>query len=495
MSDTPLLNTDAPSRDGAEAAAIGASSGLAPEHVLVAVLVAAAGAIHLVMVPSHASEWMAEGVAFAVAGWLQIGVAVLLVTRPSRPALRIGAAISVVFIAAWAVSRIWGPPFGPESGVPHDVSFIDLTCVGFEAAFAVGAVILSLTRTSRSARSSSNKLAAVWSPLALGVVVLSIVAITSPSAAGHGHSETGGHSHGVEEAADDGHSHEHTDDVAAADGHAHDDAAGMVMNADGSMTTEAVPADEEADGHSHGGAPVDFANFDDKGLAELSNGEMAHEYGPDESLDAQTRAALVHQLALTRLIIDRFPTLKDAKAAGSEAAGAFGPGMGVHMGMPHTGMPVPPPRDPTVPYIPGTLTDEELMHPANLLYGGSSDDSKIVGLMYYALTPDEPAGFAGPNDHWHTHGSLCIKMGGAGGRIEVLDPSEKTKESCEGVGGFYVEKTNWMVHVWTVPGYESNRGVFSDINPAVACPDGTYHRVTEEQTKTYKVNHCLSNPE
>ena len=34
-----------------------------------------------------------------------------------------------------------------------------------------------------------------------------------------------------------------------------------------------------------------------------------------------------------------------------------------------------------------------------------------------------------------------------------------------------------MVHVWTVPGYESELGVFSDLNPALTCPDGTYHRI------------------
>ena len=46
-------------------------------------------------------------------------------------------------------------------------------------------------------------------------------------------------------------------------------------------------------------------------------GDQMHVYGPDESLDAFTRAALVHQLALTRTIAERFPTLGDARAAGS----------------------------------------------------------------------------------------------------------------------------------------------------------------------------------
>jgi hypothetical protein len=28
--------------------------------------------------------------------------------------------------------------------------------------------------------------------------------------------------------------------------------------------------------------------------------------------------------------------------------------------------------------------------------------------------------------------------------------------------------------VWTVPGYESDLGIFSEVNPAITCPDGTY---------------------
>ena len=60
-------------------------------------------------------------------------------------------------------------------------------------------------------------------------------------------------------------------------------------------------------------------------------------------------------------------------------------------------------------------------------------------------------------------------MGGRTG-IEVLHPVEKTAESCQSINGVFIEQTTFMVHVWTIPGYESNRGVFSDINPAIACP-------------------------
>jgi hypothetical protein len=48
---------------------------------------------------------------------------------------------------------------------------------------------------------------------------------------------------------------------------------------------------------------------------------------------------------------------------------------------------------------------------------------------------------------------------------------------CEAEGGSLMEFSGYMVHVWTVPGYESELGVFSDLNPKLTCPDGTYHRV------------------
>jgi hypothetical protein len=252
-------------------------------------------------------------------------------------------------------------------------------------------------------------------------------------------------------------------------------------------------------GHEHGqtAAPNEAtaASADDKGLSLLENGEMAHTYGADQPLDEQTREVLVHQLALTRLVADRYPTLKDAVAAGSQRAGGFNPGLGIHMSTPTVGLPPVPPPDPSVPTVPGTLTDAQILRPANLLYDGVTDDAHLAGFMYYSLAASEPEGFAGPNDHWHTHGSLCIKLGGAGGKINVLHPAEPTKTSCAAAGGMFVERTNFMVHVWTIPGYESNRGVFSDINPALTCPDGTYYTVPAKDTEKYQLDKCRSNPQ
>jgi hypothetical protein len=109
--------------------------------------------------------------------------------------------------------------------------------------------------------------------------------------------------------------------------------------------------------------------------------------------------------------------------------------------------------------------------------------------MYYAFTMKEPEGFAGPNDHWHYHTKLCMRPGAAGIELFGIGTIQDRTE-CTQAGGRWLEKSNWMVHVWTIPGYESNRGVFSDINPAIACSDGTYFQVPEKEARKYTVNVC-----
>lgn len=441
-----------------------------PLRILLAACLSGAAAIHLAMVPSHAGEWLAEGVAFAVVGWSQLALAVIIVLRPSRPALEIVIGANLAVVAAWVWTRTAGAPFGPEAGSAHAARFVDIVCVVLEIA-AVLAAGVALARP-RSGAAVPRSWAIPLSIVPVGILVLATVAITSPSASGHAHGETAAGAH----AADGG----------DGDAHTHD---GETIAAGAAATDEHAVA---GDGHGHGAAPTDGTPVDDKGLAALSNGEMAHEYGPDAPLDADTRAVLVHQLALTRSIAERFPTLGDAIAAGSRPAGGYNPGMGIHMTTPTSGMPEAPPPDPSLPTIPGTLSDAEILRPANLLYDGSHDDARLAGFMYYSMSPEEPAGFAGPNDHWHTHGSLCIVMGDG---IEVLHPHENTAPACQAAGGMFVERTSFMVHVWTIPGYESNRGVFSDINPSLACPDGTYHTVPLEETEKYQLNKCRSNPE
>ncbi len=96
----------------------------------------------------------------------------------------------------------------------------------------------------------------------------------------------------------------------------------------------------------------------------------------------------------------------------------------------------------------------------------------MVGLMYYALGTAPPAGFAGPNDHWHRHSGVCT---GAAGAVLFAPDSSVTATQCAHAHGFYMAITGWMVHAWVVPGWESPMGVFSHENPDLPCADGTFH--------------------
>jgi hypothetical protein len=185
--------------------------------------------------------------------------------------------------------------------------------------------------------------------------------------------------------------------------------------------------------------------------------DVAAEAVPDQPLDAPTHALLAQQLTTAREHAMAYPTVADAVAAGYRLAGGFAPGSGAHyVGGPMSG---------------GTTFDPNGVQ--SLIYDGTSPTSQIVGLMYYAMGA-APDGFAGPNDHWHRHSSVCTKF--ANGQIEVPFPADAdvTKEQCTAAGGFFMSITGYMVHAWVVPGWESPQGVFSHENVNVRCADGTY---------------------
>jgi hypothetical protein len=183
--------------------------------------------------------------------------------------------------------------------------------------------------------------------------------------------------------------------------------------------------------------------------------DIAAESQPDKPLDRATRALLAIQLVEARAVAMRYPTVADATRAGYHlVGGGFGPGSGAH-------------------YIGGDYSfNFDPNHPLALIYDGIHPTSQIVGLMYYSLSKTAPAGFAGPNDHWHRHSGVCI---GAGGAALFPPDTDVTARKCAIAKGFYMAITGWMVHAWVVPGWESPKGVFSHENPDLTCADGTFH--------------------
>jgi hypothetical protein len=179
--------------------------------------------------------------------------------------------------------------------------------------------------------------------------------------------------------------------------------------------------------------------------ADEGHGHGAGEDVPILPVKPAERAKLAKELVRARKVALRFPTIKSAEAAGYQRVVRYVPLIGSH-------------------YMRFDLVDEtfDIENPEMLLYDGNDPDSKIVGLSYYQTALLEPAGFTGPNDHWHRHVGLCISKT----TFEVIGDESTEQADCESRGGFKHNVTNaWMVHAWVVPGWESPIGVFSADHP------------------------------
>jgi hypothetical protein len=407
---------------GHDHAPVSPQSRAGTDQWLLAALLLGAGTIHVAMAPSHLGESALEGAGFLAAAWVQLalGVAVLL-RAPSRRLLLAVAGTSVALIAVWLVSRTAGLPFGAHAGHAESISVVDGVCVALEAVAALVAAAKLAGLASGLLR--SRAIAVVG---ALGALAFTTGAVASPAARDHA-----AHSHGTH----------------------------------GTHGTEAAAA-----GHSHGGAG---AGGDDLGFSALSNGHQhAHS---DEPLTPAETAQLSRQLAATAELVERYPTIADAEAAGWHRAGPFSPGLGTHYMGPNFAL-----------NADGNMDPEDLRAPM-LVFDGLGPDAPLAGFMYLAYGRDTPPeGFAGPNDVWHYHEHVCIKMG-SDGTIDTpfgADLEGVTAEMCTDVGGVWMATTGYMVHVWNVPGYESPDGMFTELNRRITCPDGTYRRIPIEELGT-----------
>jgi hypothetical protein len=251
--------------------------------------------------------------------------------------------------------------------------------------------------------------------------------------------------------------------------------AGAVLLADPGDTesSRTLPVEASETAVAASDATHDHGSAEDVASGWTALGENGHQHGEGiAELDDATQAALSVQLAPTALLVEKYPTLADAEAAGWRRAGRFNPGLGVH-------------------YQGSAGSAEGIINGVNgeamlpqLIYDGTDPGSPLAGFMYMADGPDGavPEGFVGPNDHWHSHDKLCISFDN--GAIEVLlrGEDEPTKAKCDAVHGMWIVQSGYMVHVWTVPGYESPDGVFSGLNRKLACPDGTYLKTAGKGT-------------
>ncbi len=178
-----------------------------------------------------------------------------------------------------------------------------------------------------------------------------------------------------------------------------------------------------------------------------SGGTADAEHGPRGALvqlplTHAERTQLAAQMNQAATTWSKYPTVKQAEAAGYAESTPYVPCIGAH----YTNV--------------GLAGSFNPATPSELLYDGTTPDSKLVGLSYLVNHNDgPPPGFAGPNDHWHQHnanGGLCLKGG------LVVGGEETTQAECAARGGHKTILANiWMLHAWIVPGWECSWGVFS----------------------------------
>ena len=202
-----------------------------------------------------------------------------------------------------------------------------------------------------------------------------------------------------------------------------------------------------------------MTHTDDKGLSLLSNGHH-HVIGEEHALSRATRAQLADQVEMTIATAKRYPTVADAMAAGYQRVGPYLPGIGAHFIR----------LSPEGFNLDGVMDDADLEHPLAMIYSGTDPADQIAGFMYYSMAKEMPKGFAGGNDVWHFHEDLCLKYSGTAIDAPYGLDHSATKKQCEAAGGRLMPQTQWMVHVWSVPGWESRQGLFGEVNPALDVP-------------------------
>ena len=229
------------------------------------------------------------------------------------------------------------------------------------------------------------------------------------------------------------------------------------------------------------GMKTSGTKVDDKGLSLLSNGHHKMIGTEEHALNPADRKTLSAQVAATIETAKKYPTAADALAGGYQQVGPYMPGIGAHYISYAGGQGLNPD---------GAMDAADLAHPLAIIYDGTEPTSVIAGFMYYSMSPKQPTGFAGANDVWHYHEDICLKFGPNG--IETpfgLDKSA-TKKECTAAGANLMKQTQWMLHVWSVPGWESRQGLFGEVNPALMCADGSYYQLASKDWLTHKKNSC-----
>jgi hypothetical protein len=101
-------------------------------RAMVAVLMLAAGWVHLAYLESHWDQWWAYGAFFLVVGVAQGLFAVLILARPRPWVAAAGIAGTLAVIGVYVLSRTIGMPVGPHADFAERAETVDLATAAAE---------------------------------------------------------------------------------------------------------------------------------------------------------------------------------------------------------------------------------------------------------------------------------------------------------------------------------------------------------------------------
>lgn len=168
------------------------------ETTLVASLSIGAGAIHLAAATSHAELLGDLALGFYWAALFQVAFALAFLAHPgSRQLARVGVAVNLAIIGAWAWSRTIGLPMIP--GGPESVGVADATTVVFQivlvALLAARLVRLDSSLVKGRPAASLGTVARSVLVVGIGFVALSTTIAVMDGLNGHGNHGAAPHAH------------------------------------------------------------------------------------------------------------------------------------------------------------------------------------------------------------------------------------------------------------------------------------------------------------
>jgi hypothetical protein len=367
-----------------------ARSDLSTPLLLAAAASAAAGLVHAAAAGTHNGDRTLTTL-FAVTAAVQLGWAALAVFRPVRRVAILGAALGVIAVGAWALSRTVGLPAIGSLAETEPVGLQDGMAAllgGLAAVFSiVAAAGIGLPRTIR--RVPAGALGAV------ALIALAVPGVAADHAHGPSHDHDGGHGHGEEVAA------AHHDDPVHGDA-AHDPAHGDHV------------VDEPHGDHAGG-----YGHHDGEPIVSLT----------DERVSDEEREAAQKLIDDTVAGMARFTTVESVQEAGyvSIGDGVTGWEHFVHIGHMSDGVDMDPNAIESVVF--------------KVYPDGTRQLASAMYILGFGATMDDVPDIAGELTTWHDHQDLCWEG------VRVVGTTDDAGNCRRGS----FRGTAPMLHVWMIP--------------------------------------------